>query len=74
MIQRFQSLALLIAGWLMAFSAQAQETGAAAKWWPQFRGPNALSIAPDGKKLPVQFGPEQSLLWKTPLPPGLSSP
>src|SRR4026209_1265177 len=40
--------------------------------WPQFRGPNASGIG-DGRP-PVEFGPSQNLLWKTPVGSGLSSP
>jgi outer membrane protein assembly factor BamB len=45
---------------------------AGAADWPQFRGPNASGIG-DGKP-PVEFGPSQNLLWKTPVGSGLSSP
>jgi outer membrane protein assembly factor BamB len=45
---------------------------AGAADWPQFRGPNASGIG-DGKP-PVEFGPTQNLLWKTPVGSGLSSP
>src|ERR1044072_5233147 len=45
----------------------------AAEDWPQFRGPNASGIS-DAKKLPVEFGPEKNVVWKTQLPPGHSSP
>jgi outer membrane protein assembly factor BamB len=41
--------------------------------WPQFRGPNAAGVADDAK-LPVEFGPEKNVLWKTPVPLGNSSP
>jgi len=41
--------------------------------WPQFRGENCSGVA-DGDKPPVEFGPSTRLLWKTPLPRGLSSP
>ena len=41
--------------------------------WSQFRGPNASGIV-DGGDYPVVFGPDQCLLWKTPLPSGVSSP
>jgi outer membrane protein assembly factor BamB len=41
-------------------------------WWPQFRGPDAAGIA-DGSA-PVQFGPDQKVLWKTPVGSGVSSP
>ena len=41
--------------------------------WPQFRGPNGLGVSND-RSLPVQVGPDKSVIWKTPLPPGHSSP
>ena len=41
--------------------------------WPQFRGRNAAGVA-DATNLPVRFGPEQGVVWKTALPPGWSSP
>ena len=41
--------------------------------WPQFRGPNSQGVAEDAKP-PVTFGPDKALLWKTPLPSGVSSP
>jgi outer membrane protein assembly factor BamB len=41
--------------------------------WTQFRGPNSSGIS-TSTDLPVQFGPDQNVLWKTPLPPGHSSP
>jgi len=37
--------------------------------WPAFRGPNGSGVA-DGSPLPAKFAP----VWKTELPPGLSSP
>jgi outer membrane protein assembly factor BamB len=42
--------------------------------WPQFRGPGGEGTAPDGVKFPTSFGPDRNVLWKTPLPAGLSSP
>ncbi len=41
--------------------------------WPQFRGPNGTGIS-RAMNLPVDFGPDRNVLWKTPLPPGHSSP
>ncbi len=41
--------------------------------WPQFRGPEGRGIA-QTSGLPAEFGPAKNLLWKTPLPPGHSSP
>ena len=47
--------------------------GAHAADWPQFRGPSFGQAQASGP-LPTEIGPEQNLLWKTPLPPGHSSP
>src|SRR6516162_6283084 len=41
-------------------------------WWPQFRGPNSSGLG-EGKP-PVEFGPDQNVLWKTAVGAGLSSP
>jgi outer membrane protein assembly factor BamB len=41
--------------------------------WPQFRGPNASGVS-DATNLPVSFGPEENVVWKTPVPMGNSSP
>lgn len=41
--------------------------------WLQFRGPNASAVSAD-TGLPVEFGRDQNMLWRTPLPPGQSSP
>ncbi len=44
-----------------------------AEDWLQFRGPNASGVS-DNRNLPVKFGPNENVVWKTPLPPGHSSP
>jgi outer membrane protein assembly factor BamB len=41
--------------------------------WSRFRGPNGTGVAA-ATGLPVSFGPEKNVRWKTPLPPGHSSP
>ncbi len=41
--------------------------------WPQFRGPNSAGVS-DNRNLPVEFGPNKNVVWKTDLPPGHSSP
>ncbi len=41
--------------------------------WPTFRGVNSAGIAPD-KGLLEEFGPDKSVVWKTAVPPGHSSP
>lgn len=45
----------------------------AADDWSQFRGPNASGVANE-TGLPVNFGPDQNVVWKTKLPAGHSSP
>jgi outer membrane protein assembly factor BamB len=41
--------------------------------WSRFRGPNGTGIS-TATNLPVEFGPDKSVVWKTALPPGHSSP
>lgn len=40
--------------------------------WLRFRGPNGAGVT--AGKLPAEFGHDRNLLWRTPLPPGHSSP
>src|SRR5262245_58570568 len=54
----------------LVFSVQAI---AAHEDWSRFRGPNGTGVS-DATNLPVDFGPEKSVVWKTALPPGHSSP
>ena len=42
--------------------------------WSRFRGPNGTGVDVSEKTLPLRFGPEENLVWKTELPPGHSSP
>ncbi len=45
-----------------------------ADQWPRFRGPNGDGVA-NGQDLPVEFGAQKNVLWKTPVPGvGNSSP
>lgn len=46
---------------------------AATPQWPQFRGPGGNAIA-NASSIPLAFGPEKNVRWKTALPPGHSSP
>jgi outer membrane protein assembly factor BamB len=41
--------------------------------WSRFRGPNGSGVLEAGP-LPVKFGPDSGVVWKTALPPGHSSP
>jgi outer membrane protein assembly factor BamB len=42
--------------------------------WGQFRGPGGGAVAVGRAGLPTAIGPKEYVAWKTPLPPGLSSP
>ena len=64
-------IAFLTTVFLASLAGAAQNKGGEA-WWPQFRGPNSSGIGTG--KPPVQFGPDQNVLWKTAVGPGLSSP
>lgn len=46
---------------------------ALAQEWMQFRGPNGTGVS-NSTNLPVEFGPNQNVFWKTALPAGHSSP
>ena len=48
-------------------------TTAVADDWSQFRGPNGTGVS-GATGLPVEFGPNKNVIWKTALPPGHSSP
>ena len=41
--------------------------------WPQFRGPGGNAIA-TAQAIPITFGPDNNVRWKTALPAGHSSP
>lgn len=64
-----RSAALILA---IAFSVARVAEGT-EYWWPQFRGPNGSGVS-ESAMPPVQFGPGTNQLWKTPVPPGASSP
>lgn len=53
---------LILTGW-----------SASGENWNQFRGPNGQGLAQTAR-IPVQFGPEENVSWKTAVPPGHSSP
>ena len=58
---------------ILLFISAGIAASAAVPQWPQFRGPNSSGIA-EADKPPTEFGPETNLLWKTRVPPGVSSP
>ncbi len=47
--------------------------GANGADWARFRGPNGSGVA-EAAGLPVEFGPEKNVAWKTAVPFGRSSP
>lgn len=57
---------MLAIGLLMAFLAPTPE-------WTRFRGPNGGGSIETGP-LPVEFGKDRNLLWRTPIAAGYSSP
>ena len=76
-MKRTLACAVVCAASLCALSANglaADSSTPASARWTQFRGPNASGIADDQADVPVEFGPEKNVLWKTELPPGASSP
>ncbi len=58
---------------LLLFAGLAGTTWAADEDWSRFRGPNGTGLS-TSTNLPVEFGPEKNVAWKTELPPGHSSP
>ena len=63
---------------VLTFSSRAVPSAIAgasliAEEWSQFRGPNGSGVSAT-TGLPVEFGPQKNVIWKTPLPAGHSSP
>ena len=58
---------------LLAAIVAAPAVAAPTTDWPQFRGPDGLGVA-DDTPIPATFGPDESVVWKTAIPPGNSSP
>jgi outer membrane protein assembly factor BamB len=63
-------ITLLVGIMLLRFAGPTENAG--KPWWPQFRGPNSSGFG-QGRP-PVTFGPDQDVLWRTALGPGISSP
>ena len=54
-------------------AALALPLAVAAADWPRFRGFNGAGIS-DAVELPIEFGPDKNVVWKTETPLGKSSP
>lgn len=67
-LHRFHLPCCLLAILSAATAAPAEDS------WPQFRGVNGAARSASARKLPTVLSPEENVLWKTPLPPGHSSP
>jgi len=63
-------LSLLVLFWSIPLGGRAQLAG---QEWTRFRGPNGSGVS-TATNLPIEFGPEKNVVWKTPVPPGHSSP
>src|SRR5437870_13840945 len=61
-----KNLAFLAAALLVIYPSPGED-------WLQFRGPNSAGVS-NNRNLPVDFGPNKNVVWKTDLPPGYSSP
>jgi outer membrane protein assembly factor BamB len=69
---KIKNLLLLLTA-LLILTALAPLPLASAEDWLQFRGPNGSGVSAS-KGLPLEFGPQRNVVWKTELPPGHSSP
>jgi len=69
-MRKGHGLAFALLGWLTVGSGLAT---AQPESWSRFRGPNGAGIS-STTGLPAEFGPAAGVAWKTPLPPGHSSP
>ena len=58
---------------LLVLVVSVSSRAAHADDWSRFRGPNGSGVAA-ASSFPVEFGPSKNVVWKTPLPPGHSSP
>ncbi len=58
---------------LMGLMSLLGTPGGGEEEWSRFRGPNGSGVSQAGQ-LPVEFGPDRNLIWRTPLPAGNSSP
>lgn len=64
---------IIVTGVLLLTSSITAQQKANPLDWPQFRGPNGSGLS-DTTGLPLNFGPEKNVVWKTALPTGHSSP
>jgi len=58
---------------LLVLTLGASAASVAEGQWSRFRGPNGTGVSA-ATGLTVEFGPDKAVVWKTPTPPGHSSP
>jgi outer membrane protein assembly factor BamB len=73
MVMLIRPAAVLASAGTLAIALGAVPATPPEREWSRFRGPNGSGTVEAGP-LPTQFGPVQNVVWKTPLPPGHSSP
>jgi outer membrane protein assembly factor BamB len=73
-MSRFVLCATILASGCLFLLPPLSSRAAGHASWPRFRGPDGLGVAQGKEALPVHFGPDRNVLWKTALPDGLSSP
>ena len=69
-MRKGHGFAFALLGWLTFGLGHA---AAQPESWGRFRGPNGTGVSA-ATALPAEFGPAAGVIWKTPLPPGHSSP
>jgi len=74
MIKRAALTAVPLGLVVIAFGVSvAVATASSDEHWTRFRGPNGSGVAESGP-LPIEFGPETNVVWRTEVPTGYSSP
>lgn len=63
----------LVSATLIAIFGHPVLPASADPHWPQFRGVDGNPVAAN-QRVPDRFGPDQNVLWETPVPAGHSSP
>ena len=64
----------VVAAMVLALSSTHAQEGASETYWPQWRGPLATEVTPDGDP-PVRWSEEENIRWKVPIPgKGSASP
>ena len=64
---------LLYLLFIFVFYSQAISSDKPGEKWSRFRGPNGSGVV-TATGLPLEFGPDKNMIWKTELPKGHSSP